>query len=219
MACAPKLGETLTVLIIRLWIIKLFTRGLKKMLSKRKVDPSLLSFAASFLGTLLRILLITRVMGMMGIQMTSFTAHLTAVDNKVIILPNGPLAINDLINYTKEETRRIDWAFGIAYGDKIEDLKRAMSDFIKEDKRIFSDPDPFIGLSDLADSSVHFALRVWASKSGYWGIFFDMNGKSTRAFTIIISLSPFFSWISIIIRKEKNNHEGERFFCAPSYPY
>jgi len=232
MAWAPKLAGALLVLVIGLWIIKLFTRGLKKMLSRRNVDPSLLSFVVSFLGALLRILLIISVMGMVGIQMTSFiallgaaglaigmalsgtlqnfaggviilifrpfnvgdyieaqghagivrditifTTHLTTVDNKVIILPNGPLATNDLVNYTKEGTRRIDWTFGIAYGDKIEDFKRAMTDFIKEDERIFSDPEPFIGLSELADSSVNLAVRVWARTSDYWGIFFDMNEK------------------------------------------
>ena len=232
LAWAPKLAGALLVLVLGLWIVKLFIKGLKKMLSKRKIDPSLLSFIASFLGALLRILVVISVMGMAGIQMTSFiallgaaglamgmalsgtlqnfaggviilifrpfnvgdyiqaqghagivreitifTTHLNTVDNKVIILPNGPLATNDLVNYTKEETRRIDWTFGIAYGDQLDDFKRALNDFIKEDQRIFTEPDPFIGLAELADSSVNLTVRVWAKTSDYWNIFFEMNEK------------------------------------------
>ncbi len=232
LAWAPKLAGALLVLVLGLWIVKLFIKGLKKMLSKRKIDPSLLSFIASFLGALLRVLVVISVMGMAGIQMTSFiallgaaglamgmalsgtlqnfaggviilifrpfnvgdyiqaqghagivreitifTTHLNTVDNKVIILPNGPLATNDLVNYTKEETRRIDWTFGIAYGDKLDDFKRALNDFIKEDQRIFTEPEPFIGLTELADSSVNLTVRVWAKTSDYWNIFFEMNEK------------------------------------------
>ena len=232
LAWAPKLAGALLVLVLGLWIVKLFIKGLKKMLSKRKIDPSLLSFIASFLGALLRILVVISVMGMAGIQMTSFiallgaaglamgmalsgtlqnfaggviilifrpfnvgdyiqaqghagivreitifTTHLNTVDNKVITLPNGPLATNDMVNYTKEETRRIDWTFGIAYGDQLDDFKRALNDFIKEDQRIFTEPDPFIGLAELADSSVNLTVRVWAKTSDYWNIFFEMNEK------------------------------------------
>ena len=232
LAWAPKLAGALLVLVLGLWIVKLFIKGLKKMLSKRKIDPSLLSFIASFLGALLRVLVVISVMGMAGIQMTSFiallgaaglamgmalsgtlqnfaggviilifrpfnvgdyiqaqghagivreitifTTHLNTVDNKVIILPNGPLATNDMVNYTKEETRRIDWTFGIAYGDQLDDFKRALNDFIKEDQRIFTEPDPFIGLAELADSSVNLTVRVWAKTSDYWNIFFEMNEK------------------------------------------
>ena len=232
LAWAPKLAGALLVLVLGLWIVKLFIKGLKKMLSKRKIDPSLLSFIASFLGALLRVLVVISVMGMAGIQMTSFiallgaaglamgmalsgtlqnfaggviilifrpfnvgdyiqaqghagivreitifTTHLNTVDNKVITLPNGPLATNDMVNYTKEETRRIDWTFGIAYGDQLDDFKRALNDFIKEDQRIFTEPDPFIGLAELADSSVNLTVRVWAKTSDYWNIFFEMNEK------------------------------------------
>ena len=214
LAWAPKLAGALLVLVLGLWIVKLFIKGLKKMLSKRKIDPSLLSFIASFLGALLRVLVVISVMGMAGIQMTSFiallgaaglamgmalsgtlqnfaggviilifrpfnvgdyiqaqghsgivreitifTTHLNTVDNKVIILPNGPLATNDLVNYTKEETRRIDWTFGIAYGDQLDDFKRALNDFIKEDQRIFTEPEPFIGLAELAAANKHIVAE------------------------------------------------------------
>jgi small conductance mechanosensitive channel len=58
-----------------------------------------------------------------------------------------------------EALRRVDWKFGIAYGDDVENFKKAINDFIAEDSRILKDPANFIGLSELADSSVNFTVR------------------------------------------------------------
>jgi small conductance mechanosensitive channel len=71
--------------------------------------------------------------------------------------------------------RRVDWKFGIAYGDDVENFKRRL--MIAEDSRILKDPANFIGLSELADSSVNFTVRVWVNAVDYWAVFFDMNEK------------------------------------------
>jgi small conductance mechanosensitive channel len=65
----------------------------------------------------------------------------------------------DALNYSTEALRRVDWKFGIAYGDDVENFKKAINDFIAEDSRILKDPANFIGLSELADSSVNFTVR------------------------------------------------------------
>jgi len=53
---------------------------------------------------------------------------------------------------------------------------------IKADGRIFKDPAPFIAVSELADSSVNFVVRVWANSGDYWGIFFDLTEKVKKSF-------------------------------------
>ncbi|HPR62209.1 MAG TPA: mechanosensitive ion channel, partial [Prolixibacteraceae bacterium] len=73
--------------------------------------------------------------------------------------------------------------FGIAYGDDMENFKKAINDFINEDERILKDPAHFIGLSELADSAVVFAVRVWVNAPDYWGVFFDMNEKVYKRFS------------------------------------
>ena len=122
--------------------------------------------------------------GYMGIvkEITIFTTIVNTVDKKLVIIPNGGLATSSLTNYSAEPLRRVDWTFGIAYGDNADNFKKAINDFIAEDERILKDPEPFIALAELGDSSVNFTVRVFAKGEDYWGIFFDMNEKVYKRF-------------------------------------
>jgi small conductance mechanosensitive channel len=111
-----------------------------------------------------------------------FNTFLTTPDNKVIIIPNGGLSTGSLINYSKQENRRVDWTFGIAYGDDYNKAEEVLKKYIAEEKRILPDPAPFIGLHALADSSVNVVCRVWVKKEDYWDVFFDMNKKVYQGF-------------------------------------
>jgi small conductance mechanosensitive channel len=228
----PKLIGGLIVLLIGLWITKLITNAVGKSLVKSNIDQSLVPFLKSLTNIILKALVAITVMGMIGIQMTSFVAIIGAAglavglalsgtlqnfaggviililkpfkigdfveaqgyvgtvkeitifstmlntpDKKLVIIPNGPLSTGALTNFSAEALRRVDWTFGIAYGDNVEDFKRAMNDFIAADSRILQDPAPFMGLSELADSSVNFAVRVWVDGPDYWNVFFEMNEK------------------------------------------
>ncbi|MEQ8713654.1 MAG: mechanosensitive ion channel, partial [Cyclobacteriaceae bacterium] len=103
-------------------------------------------------------------------------------DNKRIIIPNGSLAGSSLTNFSAEETRRVDWTFGIAYGDDYDKAKALLLSWIEADPRALKDPEPFIALSALADSSVNIVVRVWVNPADYWGLFFDMNEKVYKEF-------------------------------------
>ena len=110
-------------------------------------------------------------------EISIFSTMLNTADKKLVIIPNGPLSTGALINYSAESTRRIDWTYGISYGDNVEDLKKAIQDFISEDPRILKGPAPFIGLLAFANNSVNFTVRVWVNSADYWDVFFDMNEK------------------------------------------
>jgi small conductance mechanosensitive channel len=233
----PKLIGAILVLIVGLWIVKIIVRSIVRVLEKRKVSTSLIPFIKDFTGTLLKVLVIISVMGMVGIQMTSFIAILGALglavgmalsgtlqnfaggviillfrpfnvgdlieaqgfvgivkeigifttvlntdDKKVIYIPNGPLSTGALTNFSRESQRRVDWKFGMAYGDDMENFKKAISDFISEDTRILKEPASFTGLSEFGDSSVNFAVRAWVNKADYWNVYFDMNEKVYKKF-------------------------------------
>jgi len=111
-----------------------------------------------------------------------FITILTTVDNKTVIIPNGGLSNGSLINYSTQETRRVDWTFGIGYGDNTEDARKVMMDLMNADERILKDPAPFVGVSGLGDSSVNFTTRAWVKGEDYWNVFFDMNEKVYNAF-------------------------------------
>lgn len=111
-----------------------------------------------------------------------FITILTTPDNKTVIIPNGGLSNGSMVNYSTQETRRVDWTFGIAYGDKAEDARKILIELMNADERILQDPEPFVGLKELGDSSVNFATRAWVKGDDYWGVFFDMNENVYNAF-------------------------------------
>ncbi len=111
-----------------------------------------------------------------------FNTILTTFDNKLIILPNGGVATGSIVNYTAQETRRVDWTFGIAYGDNADTAKRVLMELVSEDIRVLKDPEPFVALKELADSSVNFVVRAWVNSGDYWGVYFDLNDKVYKTF-------------------------------------
>ncbi len=111
-----------------------------------------------------------------------FNTILKTPDNKTIIIPNGGLSTSSMTNFSTEPQRRVDFSFGIGYGDDIDKAKAIIKGLIDKDVRILKDPEPFIAVSELADSSVNFAVRVWAEAADYWGIFFDMNENVKKSF-------------------------------------
>ena len=96
-------------------------------------------------------------------------------DNKVIYVPNGSLSSGTIINYSRMELRRVDFAFGVDYGTDFSYVKTVVEELISEDDRILDTPAPLIALNELADSSVNVALKVWVKNADYWGVYYDMN--------------------------------------------
>ena len=233
----PKLLGALAVLIIGNFVIKLMMNSFSKMMDKRKTDASLKPFLRSLISILLKTMLVISVLGMLGVQMTSFIAILGAaglavglalsgtlqnfaggviillfkpfkvgdyvdaqghsgfvkeiqifntilleLDNKTVIIPNGPLSTGSMVNYSTEPTRRVDFTFGIAYGDSVDKARKILFEIFKEDKRILTDPAYFVGLSEMADSSVNLTARAWVKGEDYWAVFFDINEKTYNSF-------------------------------------
>ncbi|MBT8044475.1 MAG: mechanosensitive ion channel [Verrucomicrobiae bacterium] len=111
-----------------------------------------------------------------------FNTIINTADNKRIILPNGPVATDSLVNYSAENKRRVDFTFGIGYDDDIDKARSVLTSLIEADTRIDKDPEPFIAVQALADSSVNLVVRVWANSSDYWGVHFDLNENVKKTF-------------------------------------
>ena len=111
-----------------------------------------------------------------------FNTILKTPDNVTIIIPNGGLSTSSMTNYSVEAQRRVDFLFGIGYGDDVDKAKKVLKKLIDEDDRILQEPAPFIAVNELGDSSVNLVVRVWAEAANYWGIFFDMHEKVYKTF-------------------------------------
>ncbi len=111
-----------------------------------------------------------------------FTTKLRTPDNKTVIIPNGQVTAGSITNYSAKDTRRVDMTFGIGYGDDIDKAKRIIREVLDADERILKDPEPTIGLVELGDSSVNFAVRPWVNSADYWNVYFDTNETMKKRF-------------------------------------
>ncbi len=107
-----------------------------------------------------------------------FHTILTTADNKVIYIPNGALSSGTVTNYSREDTRRVDWVIGVEYGENYDKVESTVRRILAADSRILNAPAcPFVALHALDASSVNIVIRVWVKSSDYWGVYFDMNKK------------------------------------------
>ena len=103
-------------------------------------------------------------------------------DNKTIIIPNGSLSNNSIVNYSTEKNRRLDMTFSIGYADDMNKAQKILEDIVKKDKRILKEPAYQIVISNLNISSIDFAVRVWVDANDYWDLYFYMLKKVKEEF-------------------------------------
>lgn len=111
-----------------------------------------------------------------------FNTYLHTSDNKVIILPNGPVANGNITNFTKASKRRVEWHFSLAYGDDIDLAKSLLEKFLAEDKKILKKEEHFIGIGGISNNVVQLIVRAWVKTDDYWDVHFAMNEKVLKAF-------------------------------------
>lgn len=232
-----KILLAIVVFLVGRWIVRRLNKLLAKILEKRHVEASLSTFVKSLVNITLTLLLIIVVIGVLGIETSSFIALFASAgvaigmalsgtlqnfaggvmillfkpfkvgdtieaqgqsgtvreiqifntilaipDNKIIIIPNGGLSTGLMKNYSREATRRVDWEFGIAYGDDYTKAKAVIARLLDADGRVLKDPAYFIALTSLGESSVNIVVRAWVNAGDYWGVYFDMNEKVYKTF-------------------------------------
>lgn len=111
-----------------------------------------------------------------------FHTILKTPDNKTVVLPNGKLSNSSLVNFSTEPKRRVDWVFGIAYGNDFDKAKEVITRLASEDARILDEPPLFIALSELGDNSVNITVRAWVDALDYWKVFFQLNEQVYKTF-------------------------------------
>jgi len=110
-----------------------------------------------------------------------FSTQLKTADNKTIFVPNGKLIGDNIINYSTKPTRRVDLVIGVSYDADLSHVKSVLENILAGDSRILKNPAPTIGVLELADNSVNFAVRPWVDAGDYWGVYFDLHaGIKTR---------------------------------------
>lgn len=114
-----------------------------------------------------------------------FHTIIRTYDNKVIYIPNGSLSTSVIVNHSREEFRRLEWTVGIDYGAEIDPVREKILALLQTDPRILQDVEghkPFVGLNELADSSVNLIIRSWVKGVDYWPVYHEMYQKIYEMF-------------------------------------
>lgn len=239
---AFKIVLAIVVFYVGRFIIKKLYGAIHNVMIHRKIDASLSTFVLSFLKTVAYFILVITIVGILGIETSSFLALfasagvalgmalsgtlqnfaggviilllkpykvgdyidtqgfagtvksiqlfntvINTVDNKTIIIPNGALSTASINNYSVETYRRVDWSISLSYETDFAKAREAILSMLAEDERIVKkyieddykkiDRTPFVGLSEMADSSINLTVRAWTKSSDYWALFFHMNER------------------------------------------
>jgi len=232
-----KVLAAIAILIIGRWVAMFLRNVSLKVMTKSKIDPTLVTFLGHVVYISLLVFIILAALGQLGVQTTSFiavigaaglavglalqgslsnfaagvlmiifrpfkvgdfiegagvlgtveeiqifTTRLSSPDNRAVIVPNSKIMSDNIVNFTAKPARRVDLVFGVSYSDNIDKVKEVISQVLSEDDRILKDPPPTIGLLEMADSSINFAVRPWVKPADYWGVYFDINEKIKKRF-------------------------------------
>lgn len=113
---------------------------------------------------------------------TTFYTQLKTGDNQVIFIPNGGLANSSVVNVNAKPTRRVDFVFGIGYGDDIAKAKSIIDYHFSNDERVLKDPAHTVTVGALADSSVNLNARAWTKTGDYWAFYWEKLEVIKNAF-------------------------------------
>ena len=115
-------------------------------------------------------------------EINMFSTVLRTADHKTIIIPNGRIISSNIINFSKEGTRRIELVFSIDYKDDLKLAKEIILNLAAENKKILKEPKPFVGVGALGENSVNLTARFWCASSDFSGVQFAMLESVKLAF-------------------------------------
>lgn len=110
-----------------------------------------------------------------------FYTHIVTPDNKDIVLPNGALSNMNVINSTREVTRRLDLIIPVAYQSDIDHVRETLLSVCKKDERILTEQEPQIYLYEFGASAINMIVRVWTSTENYWPLKWSLQEEVKKA--------------------------------------
>lgn len=114
-------------------------------------------------------------------EISIFYTKLTTPDNQKVIIPNGIISNQPLMNASEETTRRVDFEFSVSYDADIDRVKQLLLDIGNAHPLTLKDPAPMARLSAHGDSALVFVFRVWCKAEHYWDLYFDIKEQVKKA--------------------------------------
>lgn len=99
-----------------------------------------------------------------------FYTYLTTPDNKLVLIPNGALSNDCIVNYSAKPVRRLDLTFAISYSEDFTRAEKVLRDICDGMEKILKQPEPFIKISSHGESSINIIVKVWVNTGDYWEV-------------------------------------------------
>ncbi len=121
--------------------------------------------------------------GVSGIvkEINLFYTVINTPDNCRINVPNGTLMNTNIIDYSAENTRRVDLAFASAKSEDPAKIQALMVETMAKNEKVLQDPAPFARVSGGTNEAMQFTVRAWCKTADYWDVYFDLTQAITEA--------------------------------------
>ena len=113
-------------------------------------------------------------------EITLFYTVLNTPDNCRIHVPNGSLMNANIIDYSAEDTRRVDLTFACAKSESPAAIQQLILEAMRENEKVLDDPAPFARLSGGTNEAMQFTARAWCKSADYWDVYFDLTQAVTE---------------------------------------
>lgn len=110
-----------------------------------------------------------------------FTTVLITPENKTAIIPNGPMANGNIINYSAEGRMRVDLTFGVAGDTAIGEVRRVLIETMARVPKVLAEPAPSVTVARLDPEGIQLAVRPWCSPEDYWDVYFGVYEEGQKA--------------------------------------
>lgn len=114
-------------------------------------------------------------------EIDMFTTVLQTFDNQQIIIPNGKIWGDQIINHSHHTIRGVDMRFGVAYGESIDEARKVIEKVLKDHPKVVDEPAPFVEVETLNDSSVDFLVRPFCEGQDYFALRYSIPEQIKKA--------------------------------------
>ena len=114
------------------------------------------------------------------IEILYTTLH--TIDNRKVIVPNGNLANNVIVNVTAADRRKLEITVGISYEDSIQTAKAVLQRLLTEHPLVLHDQEAQVFVAELGESSVVLGVRCWVKTDQYFPVLWQLNEQIKEAF-------------------------------------
>lgn len=135
------------------------------------------------------------------IKIELFTTHINTLDNKEIVIPNKNVTSKSVVNYTRNENRRVDLDFSIAYDNDLLEVKRIIRNVLEKESRVLKNLENIVGISGHSDTCLTIDVKFWCLTSDYWDLYYKISEDIKKAFEDNNIKLPY----RLVLNKNANN--------------